>query len=182
MALPAGSARANSNLLDNSPFLPPDAAAHAAQQTASLELRSILEEGGKYEFSLYDPARKQSTWVGLNEAGNSFSVKAFDAANNIVTVEQHSRTYTLALKEAKIVPLTMSPMMAAAATPSPSAEAFQQGIPEQAALTHRLALDEIRRRAQLGEARAAARLAELQRQASMTPAQADPARLPPSQN
>jgi hypothetical protein len=96
------SARAASNLLENSPFLPADAAAHASQSTAPLELRSIVKEDGQYEFSLYDPAKKQSTWVRLNELGNGFLVKSFDPANNTVMVEQHSNTYTLSLKEAKI--------------------------------------------------------------------------------
>jgi hypothetical protein len=101
-ALPA---HAESNLLENSPFLAPESVARTAQQTAPLELRSIVKEGGQYEFSLYDSVKKQSTWVHLNEPGSGFLVKTFDAANNAVTVEQHNRTYTLALKEAKIVAL-----------------------------------------------------------------------------
>jgi hypothetical protein len=96
---------AESNLLQISPFLPIGQATTAAQQAAPLELRSIVKEGGQYEFSLYDSAKKQSTWVRLNEQGSEFRVKTFDAANNAVTVEQHNRTYTLALKEAKITAL-----------------------------------------------------------------------------
>jgi hypothetical protein len=102
-------ARAESNLLENSPFLPPDTIAHTTQQSAPLELRSIVKEDGQYEFSLYDSAKKQSTWVRLNEPGSEFRVKTFDPANNAVTVEQHNRTYTLALKEAKITALGMRP-------------------------------------------------------------------------
>jgi hypothetical protein len=96
------SARAESSLLENSPFLPPDATGSAVSTSAPLELRSILKEGGQYEFSLYDPARKQSTWVGLNEPGNPFLVKAFNPANDTITVEQRSRTYMLTLKKANI--------------------------------------------------------------------------------
>jgi len=176
------SARADSNLLENSPFLPTSQAAAAAQQPAPLELRSIVKEGGQYEFSLYDSAKKRSTWIRLNEPGNDFLVKAFDPANNAITVEHHSLTYTLALKEARIVPLSLPPVTAAAASPSPTAGASQPSTPEQAALIHRLALDEIRRRAQIGEARAVARLAELQRQGSITPTPADPAQLPSPQD
>ncbi|HUJ42016.1 MAG TPA: hypothetical protein VLW52_00290 [Opitutaceae bacterium] len=99
LALPAP---AGSNLLDNSPFLPPSSAPGAAQEAMPLELRSILKAGAAYEFSLYDTAKKQSTWVGLNEAGHDFVIKAFDPANETVTVEQRNRTYKLALKEAKI--------------------------------------------------------------------------------
>lgn len=100
---------ADSNLLENSPFLPTGQAAAAAQQSAPLELRSIVKEGGQYEFSLYDAAKRQSTWIRLNEPGTDFLVKAFDPANNVVTVEQHSRIYTLALKEGKIAPSAISP-------------------------------------------------------------------------
>jgi len=103
-ALPA---RATSNLLENSPFLPINSAFGVAQETAPLELRSILKEGAGYEFSLYDPAKKLSTWARLNEAGNEFVVKAFDPDKGIATVEQKSRTYKLALKESKITPLSV---------------------------------------------------------------------------
>ncbi len=104
------SARADSNLLENSPFLPTSQAAAAAQQPAPLELRSIVKEGGQYEFSLYDSAKKRSTWIRLNEPGNDFLVKAFDPANNAITVEQHSLTYTLTLKEARIALSANYPM------------------------------------------------------------------------
>jgi hypothetical protein len=106
LGLPAPAA---SNLLENSPFLPPNNSPGAAQQAAPLELRSILKAGGVYEFSLYDTAKKQSTWVGLNESGHDFLVKAFDPANDTVTVEQRSRTYKLTLKEAKIALLSTPP-------------------------------------------------------------------------
>ena len=106
-------ALAGSNLLDNSPFLPPSNAPGAAQESLPLELRSILKAGTAYEFSLYDTAKKQSTWARLNETGHDFVVKAFDPANDTVTVEQRSRTYKLALKEAKIallnIPVAVSP-------------------------------------------------------------------------
>jgi hypothetical protein len=101
---------AESNLLENSPFLPIGQAA-AAQQSAPLELRSIVKEDGQYEFSFYDPAKKQSTWVRLNEPSNDLLVKAFNLANNAVTVEQHSRTYTLTLKEAKIASLATAALL-----------------------------------------------------------------------
>jgi hypothetical protein len=99
------SVQAGSNLLENSPFLPTEQAAAVAQQAAPLELRSILMEGGQYEFSVYDTATRQSTWVGLKEPGHEFLVKTFDPTKNVVTVERRSRTYTLALKEARIAAL-----------------------------------------------------------------------------
>lgn len=100
--------RATSNLIDNSPFMPASTSAAAAQQGAPLELRSILKEEGEYEFSLYDPGKKQSTWSGLNEPGHEFTIKAFDRKNEIVTVEFKNRIYKLGLKESKIELLTMT--------------------------------------------------------------------------
>jgi hypothetical protein len=93
---------AGSNLLDNSPFLPPNALAGAAQEAAPLELRSIFKAGSDYQFSLYEMGKRQSIWVGLNEPDHDFLVKAFDSANDTITVEQHGRTYKLTLKEARI--------------------------------------------------------------------------------
>jgi hypothetical protein len=102
--------RAASNLIDNPPFQPANGGPNAmAQQVAPLELRSILKEGAEYEFSLYDPAKKQSTWARLNEPGHEFTVKAFDAEKETVTIEQKNRTYKLTLKESKIALLAMTP-------------------------------------------------------------------------
>jgi hypothetical protein len=140
LAITASPAKASSNLLENSPFLPPDAAVRAAQQTAPLELRSIVKEGGQYEFSLYDPAKKQSTWIRLNEPGTEFLVKAFDPANNIVTVEQHSRVYTLTLKEARIALLSVSP----AAPPSGSGPGKPNGGETQQVAKNELSPAQIR--------------------------------------
>jgi hypothetical protein len=107
MAAGALQIRAGSTLLENSPFLPSNTVAGAAQEASPLELRSILRAGGDFEFSLYDPAKKLSTWARLNEPGHDFIVKAYDPEKEMVTVERRSRTYKLALKEAKIVPLAV---------------------------------------------------------------------------
>jgi hypothetical protein len=102
-------APAASNLLENSPFLPTNIASGAAQEAAPLQLRSILKEGADYEFSLYDPAKKLSTWARLDEPGHDFMVKAFDQGKETVTVERGGRTYKLALKESKIIQLASAP-------------------------------------------------------------------------
>jgi len=119
---------AASNLLENSPFLPANLAFGAGQDTAPLELRSILKEGADYEFSLYDPAKKLSTWARLNEVGHDFVVKAFDPAKETVTVEQKSRTYRLALKESKITPMAATSIQQAAMAGMPPG-GFQGAAP-----------------------------------------------------
>ena len=123
--------QAGSNLLENSPFLPPNvSAAGAAQEAAPLELRSVLKAGGEYEFSLYDPAKKQSTWARLNEPGHDFVVKAYAPEKDTVTVELRNRTFKLTLKEAKIAQLSTAPGQppaAVAAGPQPVAGRGQPG-------------------------------------------------------
>ena len=82
----------------------------------------MLKAGGEYEFSLYDTAKKQSTWVRLNEPGYDFVVKAYDPEKDAVTVELRNRTYKLTLKEAKITQLNTAagaPPAAGAAGPQP---------------------------------------------------------------
>ena len=127
LALPV---QGGSNLLENSPFSPPNVAG-AVAEAAPLELRSILAAGGDYQFSLYEAAKKRSTWVSLNEAGHDFQIKAFDAATNTVTVEQQNRTYKLTLKEAKIIPLITAPGPAPAggAGPAPVASGPAGPVP-----------------------------------------------------
>jgi hypothetical protein len=122
---------AGSNLLENSPFLPATGSAGAAQQAAPLELRSILKQGGEFEFSLYDAAKKQSTWARLNEPGHDFAVKAYDPDKEIVTIEHKGRTYKLTLKESKIALMTVTPAQPVmmAGMPPGSPQGSPQGNP-----------------------------------------------------
>jgi hypothetical protein len=89
---------------DISPFMPPAAASAATAVTpdSPLELRGIMADGGAYMFSIYDSARKASTWARLNESGREFVIKSHDEARDIITVEQNGRQLTLALKVAKV--------------------------------------------------------------------------------
>ena len=49
--------RAGSTLLENSPFLPPNTSAGAAQEASPLELRSILRAGGDLSSAFTTPPR-----------------------------------------------------------------------------------------------------------------------------
>ncbi len=104
-----------------SPFMPPASATptNAATPDAPLELRGIMADGGDYMFSLYDSAKKSSTWARLNESGREFVIKAHDVARDMVTVEQNGRTLTLALKAAKIASAPATVPRAAGANPQP---------------------------------------------------------------
>jgi hypothetical protein len=173
--------QAGSNLLENSPFLPPNlSAAGAAQEAAPLELRSVLKAGGEYEFSLYDPAKKQSTWARLNEPGHDFVVKAYDPEKDTVTVELRNRTFKLTLKEAKITQLSTAPGQppaAVAAGPQPVAGRGQPGPTppgrDQSGAAPALTPEQLRNlQADINRRR------ELRRQATASPGPATPAQPP----
>jgi hypothetical protein len=53
-------------------------------------------------YCIYDTAKKSSAWVGLNEKGNDFVVKAADPAGESVTVEFQGRSLKLLLRTAKV--------------------------------------------------------------------------------
>ena len=173
--------QAGSNLLENSPFLPPNvSAAGAALEAAPLELRSVLKAGGEYEFSLYDPAKKQSTWARLNEPGHDFVVKAYDPEKDTVTVELRNRTFKLTLKEAKIAQLSTAPGQppaAVAAGPQPVAGRGQPGPTppgrDQSGAAPALTPEQLRNlQADINRRR------ELRRQATASPGPATPAQPP----
>jgi hypothetical protein len=173
--------QAGSNLLENSPFLPPNvSAAGAAQDAAPLELRSVLKAGGEYEFSLYNPAKKQSTWARLNEPGYDFVVKAYDPEKDTVTVELRNRTFKLTLKEAKITQLSTAPgppPAAVAAGPQPVAGRGQPGPTppgrDQSGAAPALTPEQLRNlQADINRRR------ELRRQATASPGPATPAQPP----
>jgi hypothetical protein len=173
--------QAGSNLLENSPFLPPNlSAAGAAQEAAPLELRSVLKAGGEYEFSLYDPVKKQSTWARLNEPGHDFVVKAYDPEKDTVTVELRNRTFKLTLKEAKITQLSTAPGQppaAVAAGPQPVAGRGQPGPTppgrDQSGAAPALTPEQLRNlQADINRRR------ELRRQATASPGPATPAQPP----
>lgn len=88
-----------------SPFLPPDApaaVAGTAAQGAPVEFRGVVVMGGRQRFNFFDPARKQSVWIGLDEPGTPYRVTAYDDARESVTVEVEGRVLALTLEKTKI--------------------------------------------------------------------------------
>ncbi|MBP8257130.1 MAG: hypothetical protein KAX37_07365 [Opitutaceae bacterium] len=102
-----------------SPFLPPDtqAATPAASEHSSLEFRGVLVMEGRQQFNFFEPAKRLSTWVRLNEPGAAVVVKSYDARADTVAVEFSGQSLTLALQKPKI---SSAPVPAAVA-PAPSA-------------------------------------------------------------
>lgn len=97
---------AQAQLVSKSPFLPAAAAgAPAPISNAPLEFLGYLELGQGPQYRLFDPAKKTSIWVGLNERNPDFEVlvKQFDRDNDTLTVEHRGAVHSLAIRKAKVV-------------------------------------------------------------------------------
>ncbi len=89
---------------NQNPFAPAGAPPPVAQaEPNSLELRGIVSgTNGQTVFGVFDPVRRQSSWLRLDETGHDFVVRAHDEARRTVRVDYNGRTIELQLKEAKI--------------------------------------------------------------------------------
>lgn len=136
------SAQDLNGLLQRSPF-----GATSPGQTAAaegpLELRSVMIDQGEYFFSVYQPSSQTALWVGLNEAGNLFTVRTYDDKTETVTVEFQGRTLALSLKQAKIHAFVQR------APVSPQAAVQPQGVSPNIAPAN--AADEANRMARVAE-------------------------------
>jgi len=111
-----------------SPFLPPSSQGGAAPVTndSQIELRGVMAIGDGYMFSIYDTARKTSSWVKLNDRGHDFVVKNYDAQRDVVTIDYQGRSLNLTLRTAKVVSApAIQPAPVASALASPPAPAPQ---------------------------------------------------------
>jgi hypothetical protein len=135
------------SLLRNSPFTPPAAAQNGPAVETALEFRGVLVDRGEHFFSIYDPSARSGMWVGLNEAGNPFTVQSYDAEKTTAAVQFRGRVLNLALKQAKVTSLPAQagpvPLPTNGPGPQPTVNASPQG--DEAARLAAVA-EEIRRR------------------------------------
>jgi hypothetical protein len=102
-----------------SPFMPPQAATTGPTPGAPLEYRGYLETGEGRLFRIYDPSKKASTWVKVDERNTDFGVtaKQYDEGQKTLTIDFQGKTITLAERESKVVSSGAAP----AALPPPIA-------------------------------------------------------------
>lgn len=94
-------------LQENSPFVPLDykprggGVRSIAKPPAArkLELAGVIQIGGKYSFSFYEPAKKQSFWVEMNDPKAPVKVVDFNAATQSVTIESDAGTEVISLRK-----------------------------------------------------------------------------------
>jgi hypothetical protein len=126
----AGLSRAD--LAPSSPFLPPNTpeGGKAGGPVGPVELRGVMPTSqGVYSYYIYDTAKKTGAWVGLNEPGYSFLVKAAEPEGESVTVNFQGRTMRLTLRTAKV------------ASVAPAGAAGQGGLPGSPAFSSPVALN-----------------------------------------
>lgn len=117
--LPAASLE---SLAANSPFAPLQGGSMAAAtDVASLEFRGVFADQGEYFFSVFDPATRGSLWVTLNETGQAFAVRSYDAEKQTINADYKGRNLTLALKKAPMVASVPDPTRPANTGPVPPA-------------------------------------------------------------
>ncbi len=100
-------------LVTNSPFVlkqSEEVAAPVATEGAAVEFRGIISTQDGLLFGLYDRAKNLGAWVKEGEKGSDFSVSAYDANNDMVTVEYAGQRLTLPLSSAQIGAASASPL------------------------------------------------------------------------
>ncbi len=113
-------------LVANSPFAPAGTPGQSGS-ALPLEFRGVFMDQGEYFFSLFNPATKASVWVGLNEAGQEFTVRSYDDGAQTIVADFKGRSLTLSLSKAPTVAaapaVPVPPTVVGAVAPTPAAAA-----------------------------------------------------------
>lgn len=103
-----------------SPFMPPNAQAAApVAENSPIEFHGVMVIGPTKYFNFFEPTKRVSTWVKLNESTAPILVKSFDGEAETVSVEHGGRTMTLALQKVKVSSAPMPVAMTAPASVTP---------------------------------------------------------------
>lgn len=107
-------------LVEKSPFLPPDHNAKPAEPekpevqpqgpiSRELEFRGIVKMDGKYQFSIYNKKDQKGYWLTENEAAKSgLVVRDFDADSSSVIVNMNGRSERLTLADTSDSPMPVA--------------------------------------------------------------------------
>lgn len=106
-------------LIDRSPFSPPGMAvdASAPEPAGTLEFRGLVTDEAGTAYSLFDTSTNKGRWVRADDANGPLRVTGYDAANNVLDVEQNGRALRLSMKRATI---QEGQAISAMASPAPS--------------------------------------------------------------
>ena len=100
---------ASENLLENSPFLPPEfgeTPAPELEQTKNrgplaetIEFRSVVRISDQWLFSLYNLKENRNIWVSLTEQGSSYQIAEYNPDENRLKLVFGGQTEWLPLKK-----------------------------------------------------------------------------------
>lgn len=108
-ALFAAPGAQDSNLISNSPFLPPGWGKKAPEPvkepevvaqgplSRELEFRGIFEMNGETKFSIFDKTEQKSQWVPLNGATSRYSIIGFDKPSKSIKIKSGGRVEEIPL-------------------------------------------------------------------------------------
>jgi hypothetical protein len=179
-AVGASAAVSLDGLATESPFMPKrdeSAVVPVATENAAIEFRGLIATKDGVLFGLYDRSRNVGAWVGEKDRSSEFTVRSYDVAADMVTVEYQGQKYTLPLSTSRIATAAPSapPVMAKPAQPgSPQAAA---AVPADATRLESVAA-EVRRRRALRQAAAQPGAAAAPANRTPAPAATAPAATP----
>lgn len=105
LLIAANGAISRAGVSTESPFAPRGlSAAGPVANNTPIELRGIVSDEQGARFAIYDPVKKEGTWVRLDEKGQSFVVRSHDAATNRIVVDYQGKSQTIVLVEPKFGP------------------------------------------------------------------------------
>src|SRR5690606_17144134 len=93
------------NLIDRSPFAPPQSAltnAAPPPEAATLEFRGVVNDELGTSYSVFDATANRGYWVREDDPKSQFTVKSYNAQDNVLEIEQNGRPIKLSLKRASM--------------------------------------------------------------------------------
>jgi hypothetical protein len=140
--------QARAQLSAQSPFAPADSGAAAQADPNALEYRGKMSSDRGPLYLIYDPVKKLSAWVGLNEAGSPYSVRLEDVPNDRITLRVNGQEMVLPLHSSKVAEGPQINLANFNAPPPIGGPAILHPTPEDEQRRLQSVADEVRRRRQ----------------------------------
>ncbi|MGH7996806.1 MAG: hypothetical protein ACREFX_10680 [Opitutaceae bacterium] len=91
---------------DRSPFLPPSGQAGGpggrTEGPNGIELRGVMSTSVGTTYNFYNPSKRTSVWLALNQSADGILVKAADPRRDSATIDVNGQIVPLTLKASKI--------------------------------------------------------------------------------
>ncbi len=113
------------SLVERNPFAPSGHTSQASTpaEQSTLEFRGVVTDGAGTSYSIFDTSTNKGRWVRAEDTEGPVRVRAYDAGNGTLELEQNGRPLTLTLK--RVVIQAGQPV--AVAMPNPGAGGVVRG-------------------------------------------------------